>query len=117
MFRASDGKRRTPGGATRAAIVPSAGENLKIVNFGSVCDAGAATIALAMNPDWEGVMDRRQFLLAVPGGALLVTSASAQAPGRLYRIALVSPSEATVEMVRKLQLPSLPGSVSLKAAT
>ena len=52
-------------------------------------------------------MDRRQFLLAVPGGALLVASASAQAPGRLYRIALITPSEATVEMVRKFQLPEL----------
>ena len=52
-------------------------------------------------------MNRRQFLLAVPGGALLVTSASAQTPGRLYRIALVTPSEATVEMMRKFQLPEL----------
>jgi putative tryptophan/tyrosine transport system substrate-binding protein len=52
-------------------------------------------------------MDRRQFLLAIPGGALLVTSASAQAPGRLYRIAFVAPSEATVESMRKFQLPEL----------
>jgi putative ABC transport system substrate-binding protein len=52
-------------------------------------------------------MDRRQFLLAVPGGALLVASASAQEPGRLYRIALITPSEATVEMCRKFQLPEL----------
>jgi hypothetical protein len=30
-------------------------------------------------------MDRRQFLLAVPGGALLPSWASAQEPGRVYR--------------------------------
>src|SRR5215467_13020705 len=52
-------------------------------------------------------MDRRQFLLAVPGGALLVASASAQAPGRVYRIAFITPSEATVEHLRKFQLPEL----------
>ena len=52
-------------------------------------------------------MDRRQFLLAVPGGALLVASASAQEPGRLYRVAFVSPSEAMIEMCRKFQLPEL----------
>lgn len=39
LYRAADGKRRTPGGATLAAIVPSAGDTLKIVNFGPVCDA------------------------------------------------------------------------------
>src|SRR5215469_13581752 len=52
-------------------------------------------------------MNRRQFLLAIPGGALLVASASAQAPGRLYRIAVITPSEASGEMIRKLQLPEL----------
>ena len=52
-------------------------------------------------------MDRRRFLLAVPGGALLVASASAQAPGRLYRIAFITPSEALIEMMRKFQLPEL----------
>ena len=52
-------------------------------------------------------MDRRQFLLAVSCGALLPMSASAQAPGRLYRIALITPSEATVEWCRKFQLPEL----------
>jgi len=52
-------------------------------------------------------MDRRQFLLAVPGGALLVTSASAQEPGRLYRIAYITPSEALIGMLRKFQLPEL----------
>jgi hypothetical protein len=52
-------------------------------------------------------MDRRRFLLAVPGGALLVASASAQAPGRLYRIAHITPSELTVEELRKFQLPEL----------
>jgi putative ABC transport system substrate-binding protein len=52
-------------------------------------------------------MDRRQFLLAVPGGALLVASASAQEPGRLYRIAFVTPSEATIEFMRKFQLPEV----------
>ena len=40
-------------------------------------------------------MDRRQFLLAVPGGALLPSWASAQEPGRVYRMAVISPSEAT----------------------
>src|SRR6516165_10512431 len=60
-----------------------------------------------MNPFGEGVMDRRRFLLAVPGGALLVASASAQAPGRLYRIAHITPSELTVEELRKFQLPEL----------
>ena len=52
-------------------------------------------------------MDRRQFLLAVPCGALLPSSASAQEPDRVYRIAWISPSEAAVEMMRKLQLPEL----------
>src|SRR5215470_6969796 len=52
-------------------------------------------------------MDRRRFLLAVPGGALLVASASAQAPGRLYRIAHITPSELTVEELRKFQLPEI----------
>jgi putative ABC transport system substrate-binding protein len=52
-------------------------------------------------------MDRRQFLVAVPCGALLPSLASAQEPGRVYRIAVISPSEATVEMIRKLQLPEL----------
>ena len=52
-------------------------------------------------------MDRRQFLLSVPSGALLVASASAQALGRLYRIAFITPSEATVEHCRKFQLPEL----------
>ena len=52
-------------------------------------------------------MDRRQFLLAIPGGALLVTSASAQEPGRLYRIAYITPSEALIGMLRKFQLPEL----------
>ena len=52
-------------------------------------------------------MDRRQFLLAVPGGALLPSWASAQEPGRVYRMAVISPSEATVEMIRNLQLPEL----------
>jgi ABC-type uncharacterized transport system substrate-binding protein len=51
-------------------------------------------------------MDRRQFLLVVPS-ALLVASVSAQMPGRLYRIAVVTPSEPPVEMIRKLQLPEL----------
>jgi putative ABC transport system substrate-binding protein len=52
-------------------------------------------------------MDRRQFLLAVPSGALLVASASAQAPGRLNRIAFITPSEATIAWCRKFQLPEL----------
>jgi len=52
-------------------------------------------------------MDRRQFLLAVPVGALLAASASAQEPGRLYRIAFITPSEMTVDEFRKFQLPEL----------
>ena len=52
-------------------------------------------------------MDRRQFLLSVPGSALLVASASAQAPDRVYRVAFITPSEATVEWWRKFQLPEL----------
>jgi putative ABC transport system substrate-binding protein len=51
-------------------------------------------------------MDRRRFLLAV-FGVLLPASVSAQAPDRLYHIAFVTPSEKTVEMCRKLQLPEL----------
>jgi putative ABC transport system substrate-binding protein len=51
-------------------------------------------------------MDRRQFSLAVLG-VLLPASVSAQTPDRLYRIALITPSEATVEMIRKFQLPEL----------
>ena len=46
-------------------------------------------------------------MAAVPCGALLPSLASAQEPGRVYRIAVISPSEATVEMIRKLQLPEL----------
>jgi putative ABC transport system substrate-binding protein len=60
-----------------------------------------------MSPVGEGVMDRRLFLLAVLGVALLPASASAQAPGRLYRIAVISPSEAQIETIRKLLLPEL----------
>ena len=52
-------------------------------------------------------MDRRQFLLAVPCGTLLPSLASAQEPGRLYRIAFITPSEALIEMMRKFQLPEL----------
>jgi putative tryptophan/tyrosine transport system substrate-binding protein len=51
-------------------------------------------------------VDRRLFSLAVLG-ALLPASVSAQAPGHLYRIAVISPSENTVEMIRKFQLPEL----------
>src|SRR4029078_3252900 len=62
-----------------------------------------------MNPLWgKGVMDRRQFLVAVPCGALLPSLASAQEPGRVYRMAVISPAErASVEMVRNVQLPEL----------
>ena len=52
-------------------------------------------------------MDRRQFLLAVPCGALLPSLALAQEPGRVYRMAVISPSEAAVELIRKLMLPEL----------
>src|SRR4029077_15694044 len=52
-------------------------------------------------------MDRRQFLLAVPCGALLSSSASAQEPGRVYRMAVISPAERPVEEMRNLQLPEL----------
>jgi putative tryptophan/tyrosine transport system substrate-binding protein len=51
-------------------------------------------------------MDRRQFLVAVPC-ALLPSLASAEEPGRIYRIAVISPAESAVEMVRKFQLPEL----------
>ena len=43
-----------------------------------------------------------KFLLAVPGGALLPSWASAQEPGRVYRMAVISSSEATVEVIRQL---------------
>jgi putative ABC transport system substrate-binding protein len=52
-------------------------------------------------------MDRRQFLLAVPCGALLPSLALAQEPGRVYRMAVISPSELAAEQVRNLQLPEL----------
>jgi len=52
-------------------------------------------------------MDRRQFLLALPCGALLPSSASAQAAGRNYRIALISPGAAGIEAFRNLTLPEL----------
>ena len=39
------------------------------------------------------------MLAAVPGGALLPSWASAQEPGRVDRMAVISPSEATVEMI------------------
>ena len=51
-------------------------------------------------------MDRRQFLVAVPCGALLPSLASAQEPGRVYRIAVISPAEAAVQL-RNFQLPEL----------
>ena len=50
-------------------------------------------------------MDRRQFLLAVPCGALLPSLALAQESGRTYRMAVVSPSEATIEMIRNISIP------------
>jgi putative ABC transport system substrate-binding protein len=52
-------------------------------------------------------MDRRQFLVAVPCGALLPSLASAQEPSRVYRMAVISPSEAAIELIRNLQLPEL----------
>ena len=52
-------------------------------------------------------MDRRQFLVAVPCGALLPSLASAQEPGRVYRMAVISPSEGAVEFIRNLMLPEL----------
>jgi putative tryptophan/tyrosine transport system substrate-binding protein len=52
-------------------------------------------------------MDRRQFLVAVPCGSLLPSLASAQEPGRVYRIAVISPAEAAVGMFRNFQLPEL----------
>ena len=62
-------------------------------------------------------MDRRQFLLAIPCGALLSSSASAQEPGRVYRLAVISPAERAVEAMRNFGVPDLPGSASLWAAT
>src|SRR5215472_6036749 len=50
-------------------------------------------------------MDRRQFLLALPCGALLPSSASAQVAGRNYRIAVISPGP--IEAFRNLTLPEL----------
>ena len=44
-------------------------------------------------------MDRRQFLLTVPCSALLPSWASAKEPGRVYRMAVISPSEAAVELI------------------
>ena len=52
-------------------------------------------------------MDRRQFLVAVPCGALLSSLVSAQEPGRVYRMAVISPAEASVELFRIFQLPEL----------
>jgi len=42
LYRAADGKRRTPGGATRAAFVPSAGDIPEIVNLDLAANTGAA---------------------------------------------------------------------------
>src|SRR3984957_14276761 len=52
-------------------------------------------------------MARRQFLLDIPCGALLPSLALAQESGRVYRVAVISPSEATIELIRNLQLPEL----------
>jgi len=52
-------------------------------------------------------MDRRQFLLAVAFGALRPSLASAQEPGRVYRMAVISPAEGVLLDVRNLQLPEL----------
>jgi putative ABC transport system substrate-binding protein len=57
-------------------------------------------------PDCGGAMDRRQLLLAVVG-VLMPASVSAQEPGRLYRVAAISPADNTIEMIRKFQLPEL----------
>ena len=62
-------------------------------------------------------MHRRQFLLAVPCGALLPSLASAQEPGRVYRMAVISPSERRRLKCGTSTCPSLPGSASLWAAT
>ena len=62
-------------------------------------------------------MDRRQFVLAVLCGALLPSLASAQEPGRVYRMAVISPSELAAERFGPCSCPSLPGSASLWAAT
>jgi putative ABC transport system substrate-binding protein len=44
----------------------------------------------------KGAMDRRQFLAAVLCGAMMPSLASAQEPGRVYRIAVISPAETPV---------------------
>ena len=53
-----------------------------------------------MNPPWGGRDGPETILVAVPSGALLPSLASAQEPGRVYRMAVISPSEAAVELIR-----------------
>ena len=46
-------------------------------------------------------------MVAVPCGVLLPSLASAQEPGRVFRMAVISPAEASVESFRNFQLPEL----------
>src|SRR6476646_3369872 len=55
----------------------------------------------------ERLMNRRELLAAVLCGALLPSLASAQEPGRVYRVAVISPAEGAVGMIRDLQMPEL----------
>jgi putative tryptophan/tyrosine transport system substrate-binding protein len=52
-------------------------------------------------------MQRRTFLLAGFGSALLPRVARAQTPGRTYRVAVISPSSASATEIREVVLPEL----------
>ena len=53
------------------------------------------------------MIDRRLFLLALSGGLLPSTTGEAQQPGRIYRIAVLSPSQEATDEIRSLVIPEL----------
>lgn len=53
------------------------------------------------------MIDRRYFLLGLSGGVLSVTAGEAQQPGRTYRLAVLSPSQESVDEIRSLVIPEL----------
>ena len=53
------------------------------------------------------MIDRRSFFLALSGGLLSATAGAAQQPGRIYRLAVLSPSQESVDEIRSLVIPEL----------
>jgi putative tryptophan/tyrosine transport system substrate-binding protein len=53
------------------------------------------------------MIDRRQLLLASLGTALVSHRSMAQSPGRVYRLAVLSPSQESTDEIRSLVIPEL----------